>query len=613
MMFMKIPFPFRPPHRQGQAGFALLMVMVLLAISFMVLGATMARTTTNTKLIDRNNAYIAATTAAEAATEKALALLMSDYQQGAEALVLSNLSTYQAAVPATSESSYWTNFQFSDAQGHTGKTYVQRNSVATNAVFMQLSEQYAGLSGFSSTYRVLSNVKPLNSPYNVTGAVQQDVQVAEIPVFQFAIFYNGLMEYTWCATFTVTGRVHCNSNIYVGSSSDLTFNYEVTSTGVITNPAWDGHTVGQYSGAVNYNGTPTGSDTGYASLTLPIGVTNTPAAVREIINLPTNGESATSELGQQRYYNKAGMVIMVDDTNGIVITVKNSPTDATPISFTNGTLAFTNAHFTNFISTNVSFYDQREAQTMKTTQIDVGNFKTWMASTNFNVGGMSGKFSSSPLNIVYVDDFRSTNSTTNTAIRLTDAQTLPTTGLTVATINPLYIWGHYNCPSNAFLGTTNTTASAPASVVSDAITILSPQWDDSKSALGYGSRNNPGDTTINAAVIAGIVYSTGSTATTFSGGVMNLPRLLENWTGNTLTMNTSIVNLYNSVRVTKQFVNPGTYYNAPTRNWNFDQNFTSAGKLPPGTPLIRRLLRSDFCNPPPNNTTYNMTNDYVPH
>lgn len=607
---MKIPFF---PRREGQSGFALLMVMVMLAISFMVLGATMARTTTNTKLIDRNTAYIASTGAAEAATEKALALVMSDYQQGSEALVLSNLAVYQSAVPSSSESSFWTNFQFSDAQGHAGKTYVGRNSAATNAVFMQLAEQYAGLSGFSSTYRILSNVKPLNSPYNVTGAVQQDVQVAEIPVFQFAIFYNGLMEYTWCAPFTVTGRVHCNSNIYVGSQSALTFNYTVTCTGVITNPAWDGQSQASYTGAVNYNGTPTpGYDTGYTSLTLPVGTTNTPAAVREIINLPATNESPSSAVGEQRYYNKAGMVIMVTDAN-VVVTVKNSPFDATPISFTNGTLLWTNANFTNFINTNVSFYDQREAQTMKTTQIDVGQLRSWMGSTNFNAGGLSTKFSSVPLNIIYVNDSRLTNSTINTAVRLTNASRLPDNGLTVATINPLYIVGNYNCWTNA--NSTNTTFSVAASVVSDALTVLSQNWDDTKSAGTYGNRNKPVDTTINTAIIAGIVYSTGSTITTFSGGVMNLPRLLEDWSangGHTLWMNTSIVNLYNSVRATHQFVSPGTYYNAPTRKWNFDQNFTSAGKLPPGTPLIRRLLRSSFCNPPPNTITYNATNDYVP-
>jgi hypothetical protein len=29
-------------------------------------------------------------------------------------------------------------------------------------------------------------------------------------VFQFAIFYNSLLEFTWCAPMTVNGRTHAN-------------------------------------------------------------------------------------------------------------------------------------------------------------------------------------------------------------------------------------------------------------------------------------------------------------------------------------------------------------------------------------------------------------------
>lgn len=90
---------------------------------------------------------------------------------------------------------------------------------------------------------------------------------------------------------------------------------------------------------------------------------------------------------------------------------------------------------------------------------------------------------------------------------------------------------------------------------------------------------------------------------------MNLTRLLEDW-GNggsvKLTLNTSIVNLFNSVKATAQFKNPGTYYYAPTRDFNFDQNFTKPGGLPPATPRIRRLVRAAYGNPPPNSVTYNV-------
>ena len=110
------------------------------------------------------------------------------------------------------------------------------------------------------------------------------------------------------------------------------------------------------------------------------------------------------------------------------------------------------------------------------------------------------------------------------------------------------------------------------------------------------------NTTVNAAILTGIVYSTGGATGQFSGGVMNLPRLLEDW-GNggstTLTLNTSIVNLFNSLRATTQFKDPGTYYYAPTRQFSFDQNFMNSYKQPPGTPMLNVVLRSKWTVPPP--------------
>ena len=54
----------------------------------------------------------------------------------------------------------------------------------------------------------------------------------------------------------------------------------------------------------------------------------------------------------------------------------------------------------------------------------------------------------------------------------------------------------------------------------------------------------------------------------------------------TLTLNTSIVNLFASTRATHQFQNPGVYYYAPTRQFSFNQNFLNYTKQPPGTPLL---------------------------
>jgi hypothetical protein len=158
-------------------------------------------------------------------------------------------------------------------------------------------------------------------------------------------------------------------------------------------------------------------------------------------------------------------------------------------------------------------------------------------------------------------------------------------GFSVATPNPLYVLGHYNCTNPAYLNTTNTSTSVPAAFYCDAFTVLSSAWSDYNSlhnAFGSGSGWDANDTTINAAIVAGIVPSTGADSLHFSGGVHNFPRLLEDWTGNTLWLNTSLVNLYNSTHATGQFLNPGTYYNPPTRKFSFDGRYGDPNVTPPG-------------------------------
>jgi hypothetical protein len=129
----------------------------------------------------------------------------------------------------------------------------------------------------------------------------------------------------------------------------------------------------------------------------------------------------------------------------------------------------------------------------------------------------------------------------------------------------------------------------------DSITILSGNWSDSYSLAHTGDTSPNGrpasDTTVNAACLAGIVPSTkvGSTKH-YSGGLENFLRLLEDWSpGNgqkTLTYNGSIVAMFPSLYATNFWIQPGTYYDVPARQWGFDRNFVTPYKLPPLTPLI---------------------------
>lgn len=587
--------------RGRRTGYALILVLVFCAIGAFILASTLTRTANVTKLTERSRQLTVNISSAEAATEKIISRMIQDFRREGAPGLAANMESYRATIPAMTETPYWTNFAFNDAQGREGRTYVQ---CISNWTYVPLESQYAGLMGYAAKYRILSNTRNLSGPELVTGAVQQDVQLAQIPIFQFAIYYNSLLEFTWAAPFVVRGRVHANGDIYTGSAEDLTFHSPVTSSGTIRKRGWAGYSLGNMNGDINYRA---GYATNVPALTLPIGTPNTPDAVREIINLPPAGESMYSALGTNRFYNKAELVLLVSN-NAVQLNLKQ-PFDPFPTTLrwdTTNKYYMTNKTFPNWLTLTNTFTDARENKTIHAAQIDLGRYNLW-ALTNSEVRSKLGVNASSGVqnvpNLIYVADYRTNTATALSGIRLTNGAALPWRGLTVATPNPLYTIGNYNSP---VLNSTNTTQAKPAALISDALTILSPKWNDANSSKKLGNRI-PGDTTVNAAIITGIVYSDPSDGLPFSGGVMNLPRLLEDWNGKTLWLNTSVVNLYNSRFATNKWVSTSdanAYYSAPNRQFSFDLNFTDNTKLPPGTPGLSAMIRSKWVSPPPGVVNY---------
>jgi len=565
------------PRRRAH-GYALMMVLFFGGVGLLALAGALGWVSTNGTLISRSNLNYRTIAAAEAATEKVLAKITRDFKNGGESTVYGSLGTYSGLVPTSTESPLWANYVFNNAQGGNDATYITRSAAVT---YVPLDSQYSGLLGFASTYRVVSNAREAGSLYSVTAAVQQDVQLASIPIFQFAIFYGGDMELNGAATLHVRGRVHGNANFYTGSNADQYFYEDVSVSGSIqhgTRYGWG------TNGTLYYYDV---KETNRSQLTLPIGTNNTAAAVREVLYVPPAGEALDSAMGRERYYNKAELVVLVSNST-VTVGVK-SP-------FTSTLTSIPWLATTNFISTNKTFTDQRESKTIMTTEIDVSKYITW-AATNTTVISTFG--ASTPPNLIYVGDFRTETSSKIGGVRLVNGQTLPSRGLTVATPNPLYTKGHYNQPTSGHLGTTNTSDTKPASLISDAYTLLSGNFTDSASSGSYSSR-----TAVNTTVVAALVTGNVPSATGYSGGVNNLPRLLEAWSGRTFTLNGSLVCLFNSAKATAPFQNPGAYYSAPTRNINFDQNLTDPTKMPPGTPSLRALVRGKWTTPPPNTTTY---------
>jgi hypothetical protein len=70
--------------------------------------------------------------------------------------------------------------------------------------------------------------------------------------------------------------------------------------------------------------------------------------------------------------------------------------------------------------------------------------------------------------------------------------------------------------------------------------------------------------------------------------------LLEDWSGNTLTYNGSIVVMFTSIYATNYWQTPKNYYNVPTRAWGFDANFMQPGGSPPCAPEAKALIRGSW-------------------
>jgi hypothetical protein len=557
-----------------------MIVVVLTAGSLLLLGAALSWCSGNTRLNHRSNQYQTTMAAAEAATEMVLSGFTRDFQAQGESLVYGNLASYRAFIPTSDQDAWWSSFSFNDAQGNANRTYVQRTQ---SAAYRALESQYSGLYGIASRYRVISNARQVDAPQTITTGVRQEVQLATIPIFQFAIFYSMNLEINPGATMNITGRVHGNTNIYTQPAGvTLTFLNDVTAAGNIIANKDPNDPTSRSGGTVKFKAE---HDSQAPSLNLPVGTNNTPDAVHAIVELPLATDS--SAMSQQRFANKADIVAIVSNsvvrvmvTNRVASLGSNLPP----------------AQWTNFLSTNVTFYNKREGKTVKTTQIDVSRLKTW-SEGNVDIRNLVGGTSSArDVNSIYVADMRTQTSSTESGVRVVNGQTLPSGGLTVATPNPLYVKGHYNAPAAA-LGSTNTSQTKPAALIGDAITVLSSSWNDANSSSAIGSRT-AGNTTVNAAFMGGIVPSGGGY---YSGGVENFPRFLESWSGRTLTYNGSMVVMFPSKKATAPWGGSDVYV-PPRRNWAFDLNFMDSAKLPPGTPSVRALVRAQWATVKPNST-----------
>jgi hypothetical protein len=463
--------------------------------------------------------------------------------------------------------------------------------------------------GAQATMTDSAGIVRLVQPYEIQTRARVDgivasahkmINVEWTPLFQFAVFYDQDLEIHAGPNMTLSGRVHSNRDMFLGGGSTITMdtNY-VRAVGGIFRSAKSGNAIGgnvdirrwvanpfdssepsEFNRMLSQAQLPVSSISGYDSafrngfdsngdgdfndtgdwLPFEFGaaelwseaagygngsgqtVMTGQHGVEEAVTPNVGSIAAFEENGDKGYFHEnAGLAILVD---GGTITV----TDANGNDLT--------AQLASALSL-ADILDTRqsggEATRTQVLQIDIAALN---ASSYFPPNGL-----------VYAAHLGMGEGAGAHGVVLTNGSELGG-DLTVASESPVYVHGDYN-----------VVEKKAASVVGDAVNLLSNSWDGTKQA---GSLPSASETTYNFAMITG---SYGSEQGRYNGGLENLPRFHESWSGVPCNITGSFVNIYDSVHATGDWRYGADRYTAPQRNWEYDQSFNAIEGLPPFAPM----------------------------
>ncbi len=417
----------------------------------------------------------------------------------------------------------------------------------------------AGLHALVKTYTIRSTA--ISSLDGAREDLVQEFEAAQIPIFQFAVFYNDDFQTTPMYDMIINGRVHVNGSMYIQALTNLSFDSWVSASGSI----YHGLKYGNFSGSAGgnifikdrvglYQNMKTGSgwldarNADWHSLAQSRwgGRVQDQAFGQEELRLPLTNSGDMRKLIERETGNSDSFErkATLKFINGQAYKLSGSTwTDVTADMTTKGIIT----------QSSDKFYDKREGKNVDVTDLDIG------ALYANGYGPANG--------VIYFSD--SLTSTKWPALRLKNATTLGA-ALTVASDNPVYTLGNFN-----------TNSKKPAAIIADAYTILSSNWDDTKGALSTSSRTAVA-TTVNVCMITG---DTRPTSSNYGGGLENLPRFLEYWGGTrTATIRGSMINLWESEQADGDW--SLDYYEPPRRDWAYDTELNDPSKQPPQSPCI---------------------------
>ena len=443
-----------------------------------------------------------------------------------------------------------------------------------------------GVSAFISYYQITGRASIDGGNAQVT----RTIQVAKTPLFQYGVFYDDDLEVLPGPSMTLAGRIHANGSIYLNcEGTTLTINtphmrctgelfrgrkdsaaapagtvrilpresggYRDFTAAMAPGQRWNGGTCdpryyAQYGGDAN-------SWADYAYTRWEGTVRTQAHGVKEV------AAPQLKTLDPGGHYNQQAGLIIQSTAAGITV-FRND--NGTPVDVTASLPAGAVAQST--------MYDARQEKTLGVTDLDMGKLR--------EAGLM-------PANGLVYACRTDSSEAMPTGIRIKNGRELSGPTFLVSP-NPVYIQGDFNAPA-----ATSVYTKQPAVVMCDALNLLSNAWDDSKKPGSGVPKANA--TTVNCAMISGIVRTPDMPDGSYSGGLENYPRFHENWSGVASNIRGSFICLFQSRYATGTWGKKNVY-TPPTRNWGFDPDLLNSGSaflnhIMPFAVDVRRLAWTD--------------------
>ncbi|NIR45704.1 MAG: hypothetical protein GWN99_14990 [Gemmatimonadetes bacterium] len=620
----KATFSRATADRRGLALIATLLIVVLVAI---VIAAAVSSSMTVRRTTSADYQSTRAFYAAEAGAEAALVRIEEAVQDG----VIEDSELADMTPPTLP------GFEFTE--------YV----VAKDGAPFREPLSDGPFAGMYSLTQNLTITSKATDPTGAHGAVVLGAKAQAIPIFQFAVFFEGGFVDDAGSRKDMIGRVHSNQGFYL-SGCDLHFHKTMTTPGGIYRDGFTSHE--SISGDASdpcgihvflKDGSNNDKELTFDSADTPDpeqfkakaeadfqGKLRTGAFGTDSLNLPLpdgvpphelirprDGDDGTAEKATKFAW-KADMYVSVDLTTHVdpamacgAVPPPGLPAlipDISVVRYDGGTPLPDDMKCHIFHFKWEAFFDNAEEGWVDVLDIDIGQLNAWDASYPVDylpeiiyVEFINGSTSNSSITDPHSDgEF---NNGYFPILRIRNGAQLPGP-LTVGSEYPLFVMGDYN-----------TINWQPAALFGDRLAVLSNAWDDSHWANqgdNEDNRNpNADDTSQYFAVITGVgegnlgcFHEDPACTTALPYGGSGWVKMLEDWkacsggpdNGRCVhTMIGSFISLYAPQHASPWGGYPGTsYYRRPVRNWSFDTKFETPENLPPGTPVVGQVFRAAF-------------------